>query len=245
MMRELILKNCNVIHDESLSNVLGSGEHTSLFTEEHSSYFTAKGDIDGDGEDEIIVSNQSRLLAVIKGSQVYRINQQNHYNQSSRYNLCYDDSVCSLHVVSLTGGLRSEIVTVSLTGRCTIYKFDGTLPNAHTTSHNAHSTHNTRDMSNEKDARESEELPRHPTRGSKVMIDIPMNIMTSSDERNDRNDRNGRNGDRNGDRNDRSDKKERNSFSPIPPSIPPSVSLTVTSSQRGLCENATATHIFM
>ena len=108
VMRELILNNCDVIHDREIEDILGG--------EDASNFFIAQGDIDGDGHDEIVVCSHSGPVAIIKRHQVYKIS-----NRSS------DHSVCSVHVISLIGNLRSEIVTISLTGLCTVYKFEGLL----------------------------------------------------------------------------------------------------------------------
>ena len=107
-MRELILKNSNVILDSTVSSNPGF--------EEASSFFTAQGDIDGDGKDEIVLCSHLRILAIIKGSQIYHI--ANHPK---------DSSLCAVHVLPISGGVRSEIITISLTGLITIYKFDSIL----------------------------------------------------------------------------------------------------------------------
>ena len=107
-MRELILNNCKVIHDREIEDILGG--------EDASNFFFAQGDIDGDGHDEIVVCSHSGPVAIIKQSQVYKIS-----NRTSGH------SICSVHVISLIENLRSEIVTISLTGLCTVYKFEGLL----------------------------------------------------------------------------------------------------------------------
>ena len=129
-MRELILKNCNVILDSAMSSIYG--------LEEASSLITAQGDIDGDGQDEIVICSHSRILTVIKGSQVYRIT-----------NRKMDSSLCSVHVFPITGNQRAEIITISLTGVCSVYMLQGSLDNNECTAvphsnqnNNQHSNYN-------------------------------------------------------------------------------------------------------
>ena len=114
-MRELILKNCNVILDSAMSSMYGF--------EEASSLITAQGDIDGDGQDEIVICSHSTILTVIKGSQVYRIT-----------NRKMDSSLCSVHVFPITGNQRAEIITISLTGVCSVYMLQGSLDNNEVTA---------------------------------------------------------------------------------------------------------------
>ena len=107
-MRELILKNCNVILDSNMTGAQGF--------EDASSLLTAQGDIDGDGQDEIVVCSHSRMVAIMKGSQVFHVTNQG-----------MSKSLCSVHILPVTGNLRSDIITMSLTGICTIYQFKGSL----------------------------------------------------------------------------------------------------------------------
>lgn len=107
-MREVILKNCDVIHDREIDDILGS--------DEASTFFTAQGDIDGDGHDEIVVCNHSGPVAIIKRSHVYKISNRPH-----------DHSICSVHIFALRGSKRSEVITISLTGLCSVYHFKGLL----------------------------------------------------------------------------------------------------------------------
>jgi hypothetical protein len=110
-MRELVFRDCTVIHDKKVPDVFGS--------EDSSAFFTARGDIDGDGTDEVVVCNSSGPVAIIKRSTVYKISNESRIG-----------SICSVHVCALTGSTRSEIVVFNLMGTCTIYRFEGTLGNA-------------------------------------------------------------------------------------------------------------------
>lgn len=110
-MRELVFRECAVIHDKKVPDIFSS--------EADSSFFTARGDLDGDGTDEVVICNASGPVAIIKRSTVYKVS-----NQPST------GSICSVHVCAMTGSTRSEIVVFNLMGTCTIYKFEGTFGNA-------------------------------------------------------------------------------------------------------------------
>lgn len=96
-MREVIFKECEQI-DTGLK-----------FQENCSSLYLASGDIDGDGLDEVVLCNTSGPIAIIKESTIYHIRQLN------------IDSVCSLNICPIYGNSKSEIITISLTGVCTVF----------------------------------------------------------------------------------------------------------------------------
>jgi hypothetical protein len=100
-MREIIFKDCDQIDTTHINQI-----------NDCSSLYLSCGDVDGDGIDEVVICNLSGPIAIIKESTVYRIRQLNL------------DSVCSLNVCPVYGNFQSEIITISLTGVCTIYSYE-------------------------------------------------------------------------------------------------------------------------
>jgi hypothetical protein len=106
-MREYIFKSCDLIH-EGLTK-----------SKENSSLFTARGDVDGDGFDEVVLSNAHGVVAIIKKSTVYLVS--NHQQNDSV------GSVCSLNICAITGDSKAEIITIGLTGSCIVYSIRDAL----------------------------------------------------------------------------------------------------------------------